>query len=72
MLGGKWKCMFHCLELCKVFLFLIEYKIEFYYGHLKLVLELFQLDTELTMFVCMVGQIWETELLDSSGSQCQM
>ena len=62
--------VFHHLELSKVFLFLTEFKIEFYYCHLKLVLSLFQLDTELILFACKVGQILETELLDSFGSQC--
>ena len=52
--------MFHHLRLCKVFLFSVEYKNGFYYWHPKLVLGLFQLDTELILFVSKVGQIWET------------
>ena len=72
VLEGRWKCMFHHLELCKVFLSSVEYMTELYYWHLKLVLGLLQLDTKLILLVCMVGQIWETELLDSFGSQCQM
>ena len=54
VLGGEWKCRFHHLELCRVFLFSVEYKIEFYYCHLKLVLELFQLIYKVN-FVCMYG-----------------
>ena len=46
--------MFHHLKLCKVFLFSVGCRTEFYYWHLKLVLGLFQLDIKVN-FVCVYG-----------------
>ena len=62
--------MVHHFKLCKVFLFSVEYKIEFYCWHLKLVLELFQFGIRLILFVCMVEQTLETELLNSFDYLC--
>ena len=65
------KCMFCHLELCRVYLLLIEYRFELVYFYVKLAQEQFQSDITLVSFGYRVVQIPGIELSNAFACQCQ-